>query len=118
MNLHWEIIESRPSGMTYRALQAVARANAEKRRRIAEEADFCVNWLRAQGLEVLAVSDGPRITIRCSPLCEQFEGAVNGYSRGQNGVERYKEVIRMDCAIRWRVMGFLGDDRDGRAHDE
>lgn len=72
---------------------------------IATRADFCVRWLRSQGLEVLAVSNGPRILVRYSPQCDQFEGAVQGYWRGPKGVERYQAVIRLDCEVRWVVDG-------------
>lgn len=77
----------------------------EQRRRIAEQADFCVRWLKAQGFDVLAVSDGPRILVRYSHLCDQLEGAVEGYSRGPKGSERYKCVIRHECEVRWIVTG-------------
>ena len=114
MNL--AVIQNHPGGITYCELQAFARTHAEKRRRIAVEAEHCVNWLRSQGLEVLAISDGPRITIRRSPLCDQFEGAVNGYSRGPKGEEWYKEVNRLDCIVRWEDFGnrYAQDKREAR----
>jgi hypothetical protein len=74
-----------------------------QRRKIAHQADYCVGWLKDQGFEVLRVSDGPCILVRYSPLCDQFEGAVSGYSRSLRGEERYKSVIRLDCEVRWRT---------------
>src|ERR1019366_2607098 len=72
-----------------------------QRRKIAHRANYCVRWLRDQGFEVLGVGDGPRIIIRSSALCDQFEGAVSGYSRSLRGEQRYKTVIRLDCEVRW-----------------
>src|SRR5665647_3375892 len=46
---------------------------------VAASADYCVRWLKSQGFEVLAVSDGPRILVRSGPLCDRLEGAVQGY---------------------------------------
>lgn len=84
---------------------------AARRLWIAEQADHCVKWLKAQGLEVLGVEKGPRtpprITIRTSPLCDRFEGAVAGYSRALNpsrtvqAEQRYKTVMRFGCEVRW-----------------
>lgn len=84
---------------------------AARRLWIAEQADHCVKWLKAQGLEVLHVEKGqrtpPRIIIRHSPLCDRFEGAVECYSRALNPARtvqaelRYKMVMRFDCEVRW-----------------
>jgi hypothetical protein len=89
----WELVEKPRVQETF----------AEQRRRIAAQADDCVKWLRAQGFFVLSVWDGPRVIIRNSPLCDQLEGAVEGYSRGKAGEQRYKTVIRFDCEVRWKV---------------
>ena len=74
---------------------------------IAEQADYCAKWLKAQGLEVLRVEKGqltqPRIIIRTSPLCERIEGAVHIYERGLQGERRYKTVARLGCEVRWAV---------------
>lgn len=90
---------------------------------VAEQADYCVRWLKSQGLEVLAVTalttftpslkprrdaEGavtvcPRILVRYSPLCDKLEGAVQGYSRGPRGIEHYKTVVRFDCEVRWKI---------------
>jgi phosphoserine phosphatase len=78
------------------------RKQAAQRRHIAAQADHCVRWLKAHGFEVLAVTDGPRITVRNSHLCDMLEGAVAGYSRGPKGEERYRCVVRLDCEVRWR----------------
>lgn len=89
---------------------------AARRLWIAEQADFCAKWLKAQGLEVLRVEKGPRtpprITIRHSPLCDRFEGAVACYSRALNHSRteqaelRYKMVMRFDCEVRWEDGGW------------
>lgn len=72
---------------------------------IAEQADQCVCWLKAQGFDVLMVEAGPRITVRTSPLCDQLEGAVCAFSRGLHGEQRYKMAIRFDCEVRWLDVG-------------
>lgn len=84
-------------------LTAAQASYVEHRRNLASQADYCVKWLQENGLEVIAISDGPRITVRNSPLCNKLEGAVQGYSRGPKGVEHYKTVIRFDCEIRWKI---------------
>lgn len=68
---------------------------------IAEQAYQCVAWLKVQGFEVLCIERGPRITIRNSPLCDQLEGVVDGYSRSAGGEQRYRMVTRFDCTVMW-----------------
>jgi len=91
---------------------------AARRLRIAEQADYCVKWLKAQGLEVIGVEKGPRtpprITIRTSPPCDRIDGAVACYSRALNpsrsvqAEQRYKTAMRFGCEVRW-------DDNGGAA---
>lgn len=87
--MNWEIIET-PS---------------QQRFEVAEQANHCVKWLKIQGFEVLRVYKGlngaPLITIRTSPLCDKFEGAIAVYERSLKGVQRYKKVMRLDCEVRW-----------------
>lgn len=78
---------------------------------IARQADRCVKWLRAQGLEVRCIEKGPRTPLRIiispSPLCDRFEGAVACYSRALDysrtvqAEQRYKTVLRHGCEVRW-----------------
>jgi hypothetical protein len=71
---------------------------------IALQADFCVRWLKAQGLAVLRVGGDalqPRIIISPSPLCEKFEDVVRGYARGPKGEQRYGQIFRLGCEVRW-----------------
>ena len=68
---------------------------------IAQRVDQCAKWLKINGFEVQGVERCGRIHIRTSPLCEQLEGAIAGFSRGPRGVQRYKTVIRFDCEVRW-----------------
>lgn len=75
----------------------------QHRSRIADQADHCVKWLKSQGFDVLSVSDGPRITIRPSPLCKSLQGAVESYSSSAQGEQRYKTVTLFDCEVRWAV---------------
>lgn len=75
---------------------------------IASQADRCVAWLRASGLTVLSIGAGPCITIRPSPLCDKFEGVVEGYYRTAKGETRYRMVSRFDCAVRWAVAETAG----------
>lgn len=88
---------------------------AARRLWIAEQVDYCAKWLKAQGLEVLHSEKGsrtpPRITIRTSPRCDRFEGAVACYSRALNpsrtvqAEQRYKMVMRFGCEVRWDDQG-------------
>lgn len=71
---------------------------------VASHADYCVKWLRAQGLEVLVVKNGstcPVIIIRSCELCDDFEGHVQAYESGPNGTRRYRFVMRHGCEVRW-----------------
>lgn len=87
---------------------------SEQRLWLADQADRCVKWLKSQGLEVLYINRGahplpridsrpvtPRIYIKASPLCGQFEGVTSMYERGMNGERRYKMVMRHHCEVRW-----------------
>lgn len=74
---------------------------APERFKIASQADRCVSWLRAQGFTVLSIGAGPCITVRLSPLCNQLEGAAEGYSRTGSGETRYQTVNRFDCEVCW-----------------
>lgn len=80
-----------------------------RRQRIAEQADICAKWCKAQGLEVLRVEKGlrtpPRVFIRSVPLCDRIEGAVSSYERGWGGEIRYRFAFRFGCEIRWDGMG-------------
>ena len=95
---------------------------AARRFWIAEQADYCAKWLKAQGLEVLRVEKGPRtpprIILRPSPLCDRFDGAVECYSRALNPSRtvqaelRYKMVTRFGCEVRWEDSSpFVGQQR-------
>lgn len=77
--------------------------NSAERFLIAEQAYQCVTWLKIQGFEVLCVERGPRITIRNSPLCDQLEGVVEGFSRTLKGEQRFRYVTRFDCTVVWDV---------------
>ncbi len=94
------------SGSVYEPITVFSAA--ARRLWIAEQADYCAKWLKAQGLEVLRVEKGPltqpRIIIRPSPLCDRFDGAVSGYSRTLKGELRYRWVMRFDCEVRWDAM--------------
>lgn len=93
--------------------QLIEHPRAAARLAIAEQANLCAKWLKAQGLEVLRVEKGPRtpprIIIRTSPLCDLIEGAVACYSRALNhshtvqAEQRYKTAMRFGCEVRWAV---------------
>ncbi|MBI5626098.1 MAG: hypothetical protein HY935_02680 [Nitrosomonadales bacterium] len=71
---------------------------------LASRADYCVKWLRAQNIEVLAIKNGntcPVIIIRNCELCGDFEGQVQAYERGPKGTRRYSFVMRHGCEVRW-----------------
>ena len=74
----------------------------------AEKIGQCVNWLRAQGFEVVCAQYGvrnPRITIKHSPLCEQLEGAVRRFERVGQNEKHYWVAIRFECEVRWQEGG-------------
>lgn len=92
--------------MTYELIEQTPKTvSSAWRFLIAEQADQCVGWLRANGFDVLTIEAGPRITVRTSPLCDQLEGAVCGFSRGLHGEQRYKMVTRFECEVRWLDAG-------------
>lgn len=78
------------------------------RAEVVPEAGQCVNWLRAQGFDVLRVEAtrrNPRITVRAGPLCDALEGAVRRYERilhnGSRTERRYWVAVRFGCEVRW-----------------
>lgn len=78
--------------------------NASQRLQLANDTDYCVKWLKAQGLEVIGISQGhvtPIVTVRNSELCKDFEGRVQAFERGQRGAKRYSFVLRHGCEVRW-----------------
>ena len=87
--------------MSFEVIENPTKTSAEARMAIAQQVDQCVKWLKINGFEVHGVERCGRIHIRTSPLCEQLEGAIAGFSRGPRGVQRYKTVIRFDCEVRW-----------------
>jgi len=93
--------------MSFDLIEIPRRLCPARRFLITEQADQCVNWLKANGFDVLSIEPGPSITIRTSPLCNELEGAVAGYSRGLHGERRYKMVIRFDCAVYWLDEGVM-----------
>ena len=76
---------------------------------LAEKADPCVCWLKAQGLQVLSIDkskvDDAIITIEASELCKLFEGVVSEYQRmlrdNRQIEQRFSYVRRMGCMVRW-----------------
>lgn len=76
---------------------------------LAEQAECCVGWLKAQGLEVIGIEKGKVdsviITIKTCELCQQFEGITSEYQRiTRDNVQielRFKFVRRMGCMVRW-----------------
>lgn len=79
--------------------------NAAERLHLARKADFCVRWLKAQGLQVIAVNGDesqPRITVRYCELCERFDDIVHAYVRSKRKGEIYLAwVFRHDCLVVW-----------------
>jgi hypothetical protein len=90
--------------MTFEILELTTRPDQRQRFDIALQAEYCVNWLEAQGLEVISVEKGtigPRITIHSSPLCDLFEEVSSAYERGMQGERRYSFIYRFGCEVRW-----------------
>lgn len=85
------------------------RPNQGERFLLAEKADPCVSWLKAQGLEVISIDkskvDDAVITIKYCDLCKLFEGVVSEYQRilrDNRQIElRFSYVRRMRCMVRW-----------------
>lgn len=74
----------------------------------ANDTDYCVKWLKTQGLEVIGVSKGhvtPIIIIRNTVLCASFEGKVLAFERGPIRTRRYWFVMRHGCEVRWAESG-------------
>lgn len=104
---HQERVEARHDFGGYNA--------AAHRLRVAVQADHCVKWLEAQGLQVLFVAythPAPRLTARALPpriyirpgaLCDLIEGAVQVYERNSQCERRYKMALRLGCEVRWAV---------------
>lgn len=87
-----------------RELSIVPKVCQAQRFLLAEQADSCVRWLKAQGFSVLSVEKGKvgtRINIRPSPLCKQFEGVASAYERTVHGEQRYSFVWRFGFEVRW-----------------
>jgi hypothetical protein len=90
--------------MTFEIVEIPTRLRGESWLDIARKADQCAKWLKVNGFVVLCIErehDMPHITVRYSPLCEELEGAVDGYSRIGKGSRYYRSVIRFDCEVRW-----------------
>jgi len=87
---HWNLIEH---------------PDAQRRLEIAAQADFCAQWLKAQGFEVIYVDKGtrtpPRITVRPGPLCAKLEGAVRAYQRTLRRERHYMMALRHGCEVCW-----------------
>ena len=80
--------------------------NAEERRQIAEAADFCVQWIKAQGLKVAHIEgtvEKPCIVVKYRPACDRFDEIIHAYERGERGEQRYAYVTRFGCIIKWFV---------------
>ena len=97
----WQLVGiSRDEAIAVLSCRAAAR-----RLWIAEQADYCAKWLKAQGLEVLRVEKGlrtpPLIHVRTSPLCDRFDGAAACYSRTLKAEQRYRMAMRHGCEVRW-----------------
>ena len=90
--------------------QAGERANvkssikSQERLQIAQVADYCAKWLRANGIEVLRVegdTEQPCIIVKHNAMCDRFDGIVHAYERGERGERRTGWVFRFGCQIKW-----------------
>jgi hypothetical protein len=89
--------------------ELIERPKQARRFLIAEQADPCVGWLKANGFEVLNLEKGKVddviITIKRCALCDEFEGIVSEYQRIlRDNVQvelRFSYVRRMKCMVRW-----------------
>jgi hypothetical protein len=72
----------------------------------AQAANFCVKWLKSQGIKVMRVEGDekqPRIIVKHNARCDFFEGIVQSYERSQYGERRRAFVHRFGCEIKWTV---------------
>ena len=81
--------------------------NAVERLQIAQVADYCVRWLKTQGLKVQRVEGDtaqPRIIVKYSELCERMgDDIVLAYERSFVGERRYGWVFRFGCQVKWSI---------------
>jgi len=81
--------------------------NQVERLQLAQVADYCVKWLKTQGIKVQRVegdTDQPRIIVKYSDRCDLFEGITHAYERSAAyGERRYAWVYRFGCQIKWAV---------------
>lgn len=78
--------------------------NAVERLQIAQVADHCAKWLKANGIKVLRVEGDiaqPCIIVKYSPACDLFEDIVRGYERSDRGAQYCAWVFRFGCQIKW-----------------
>lgn len=80
--------------------------NAAQRLQLAQVADYCAKWLKANGIKVVRVEgeiEQPCLVVKHNALCERFEGIIQAYERSQRGERRYAWVYRFGCQIKWVV---------------
>ncbi len=81
-------------------------ANKVSPLQLAQVADYCVRWLKSQGIKVKRVegdNQQPRIIVKHNALCERLEGITLAYERSQYGERRFGWVFRFGCQIKWAV---------------
>lgn len=79
---------------------------AEQRLELAQAADYCVRWLKANSIKVVRIEGEaaqPRIIVKHNALCDLFEDIVVSYERSWRGEHRCAWVHRFDCQIKWTV---------------
>lgn len=78
--------------------------NAVERLQIAQVADYCAKWLKANRIRVLHVNGDtaqPRLIVKYSPPCDLFDDIVRGYERSDRGAHYCAWVYRYGCQIKW-----------------
>jgi hypothetical protein len=80
---------------------------AQDRLALAHAADYCVQWLKANGLKLMRIEgevSQPRIIVKYKPACDQMgDDIVVAYERSANGERRYGWVNRFRCQVKWAI---------------
>lgn len=80
--------------------------NAVERLQLAQVADCCAKWLKANGIMTLRVegaTEQPRIIVKYNSNCDLFDDIVRGYERSDRGAHYCAWVFRFGCQIKWTV---------------
>ena len=82
-------------------------ARAKDRLALAHAVDYCVQWLKANGIKVRRIEGDvqqPRIIVKYNAMCDRMgDDIVHAYERSQLGERRCAWVNRLGCQVKWTV---------------